>query len=112
MVDDDDTLTIRGDQDTPERSLKGSFADSRSVASNEEGSKSVTSPAKKSMTNGHSGIIVSNFDVMSKIQEEFNKQKEGMAKKDKQREKEREKEITKTEKKGKGKGGKDDCSIF
>lgn len=37
------------------------------MASNEEGSKSVTSPAKKSMTNGHSGIIVSNFDVMSKI---------------------------------------------
>jgi hypothetical protein len=26
--------------------------------------------------NGHSGIIVSNFDVMSKIELEYNKQKE------------------------------------
>lgn len=78
-------MTVRGeDESSPEKSVKGSFADTRSVVSNEDVEKvSVSGSMKKSTTNGHSGIIVSNFDVMSKIEMEFNKQKEEMKKKEK-----------------------------
>jgi len=62
--EDEDNLTSRDNETEIDQSNFGSFFDNKSIVSNDSSIKN-GSPLKKSFDN--SGVIVSNFDVMSKI---------------------------------------------